>query len=278
MGFTSEAVVGVWLGTYNNAPTFNTNGFNSAAPVWNAVMTAALAGRAPAPFENPGGVVAREICRATGALNDPECPEPTTGLFIQDQFPPDQGFIQTALIDSWTGLLANDFCQTYAIEQAFVATDDLSAIDWLNTAPEGQAYAESMGLSLPASPPPTGSCAQGQGLPVVSISAPNAGAVLRGLVEIRGQAQAPDFSHYELLFARADQPESFQPISASLVQIPQHGGLLGTWDTAPIPTGSYTLRLLVTSTEGGFIERSLNVLIDNPLPPAPIAEPTPAGG
>ena len=279
MGFTSEAVVGVWLGTYNNAPTFSTNGFNSAAPVWNAVMTAAQADRPPVPFENPGGVVAREICRTTGALNDPDCSEPTTGLFIQDQFPPDQGFIQKALIDSWTGLLANDFCQTYAIEQAFVATDDLSAIDWLNTAPEGQAYAESMGLSLPASPPPTGACIQGQGLPVVSVSAPNAGAVLRGLVEIRGQAQAPDFSHYELLFARADQPESFQPISASLVQIPQHGGLLGTWDTASIPTGSYTLRLLVTSTEGGFIERSLNVLIDNPLPLAtPIAEPTPSGG
>ena len=279
MGFTREAVVGVWLGTYNNAPTFGTTGFNSAAPVWHEVMAAALAGRTPAAFENPGGVVAREICRTTGTLNYPDCPEPTTGLFVQDQFPPDagQGFIQTAVIDSWTGLLANDFCRDYAIEQTFVATDDLSAIDWLNTTAEGQDYAESMDLSLPAAAPPTGYCVQGQGLPAVSISSPNEGAVLRGLVEIRGQAQAPDFSHYELLYARAEQPQTFTPISASLVQVPQYGGLLGTWDIAAggIPTGSYILRLLATSLTGGSIERDVNLLVDNPLP---VPEPTPSGG
>ncbi len=291
IGFTRDAVVGVWLGTYNNSPTFGTTGFNSAAPVWNAVMAAALAGGTPAPFENPGGVVAREICRATGTLNHPDCPEPTTGLFIQDQFPPDpdQGFIRTAVVDSWTGLLANAFCGDYAVEQTFVATDDLSAVDWLNTTPEGREYAESMGLSIPVSAPPTGSCAQGQGLPVVNISSPNDGAVIRGAVEIRGQVQAPDFSHYELLYAKADQDASFFPISSALIQVPQHGGFLGAWDTlaAQIPTGQYILRLLVTSSTGGAIQRDLNILVDNPAPTAtpgaiitPVFIPTstPSGG
>lgn len=296
MGFTGDAVVGVWLGTYNNSPTFGTTGFNSAAPVWNAVMAAALAGGTPAPFENPGGVVAREICRATGTLNHPDCLEPTTGLFIQDQFPPDpeQGFIRTAVVDSWTGLLANAFCGDYVIEQAFVATDDLSAVDWLNTTAEGREYAESMDLSIPVSVPPTGSCAQGQGLPVVNISSPNDGAVIRGAVEIRGQVQAPDFSHYELLYAAADQDASFFPISSALIQVPQHGGFLGVWDTlsAQIPTGQYILRLLVTSSTGGSIQRDLNILVDNPAPTATpgaivtpvfvptivsVAAPTPSG-
>lgn len=272
MGFTRNAVVGVWLGTYNNSPTFGTTGYNSAAPVWNAVMEAALAGQAPPQFENPGGVVVREICRTTGTLNHPDCPEPTTGLFIQDQFPPgpEQGFIQTAAVDSWTGLLANDFCDDHVIDRAFVATDDISAVDWLNTTAEGREYADWIGLSLPASAPPTGSCAQGQGLPAVHISSPNEGAVIRGAVEIRGQVQAPDFSHYELLYARAGQDESFIPISSALIQVPQHGGFLGTWDTlaAQIPTGNYILRLLATSLTGGSIQRDLNILVDNPMPTA----------
>ena len=289
MGFTRNAVVGVWLGTYNNSPTFGTTGYNSAAPVWNAVMEAALAGQAPPPFENPGGVVVREICRTTGTLNHPDCPEPTTGLFIQDQFPPgaEQGFIQTAAVDSWTGLLANDFCDDYVVDRAFVATDDLSAIDWLNTTAEGREYAEWIGLGLPASAPPTGSCAQGQGLPAVHISSPNEGAVVRGAVEIRGQVQAPDFSHYELLYAGAEQDESFIPISSALIQVPQHGGFLGTWDTlaAQIPTGNYILRLLATSLTGGSIQRDLNILVDNPTPTAtpgavitPVFAPTVVSG
>ena len=291
MGFTGDAVVGVWLGTYNNSPTFGTTGYNSAAPVWNAVMQAAMAGQAPSRFENPGGVVVREICRSTGTINHPDCPEPTTGLFIQEQFPPgpEQGFIQTVAIDSWTGLLANDFCDDHVIEETFAALDDLSAVDWLNTTAEGQEYAEVMGLSFPVSAAPPGSCVQGQGLPVVHISSPNDGAVIRGAVEIRGQVRAPDFSHYELLYARAGQDESFFPISAALVQVPEHGGFLGVWDTlsAQIPTGEYILRLLATSLTGGFIQHDLNILVDNPKPDAtatPVFSPTvvsvltPSGG
>ena len=76
MGFTRNAVVGVWLGTSDNSPTYNTSGIRSAAPVWNAVMTAAARQKAPLPIDNPGGVVVREICRATGTLNFDTCQIP----------------------------------------------------------------------------------------------------------------------------------------------------------------------------------------------------------
>ena len=88
MGFTRNAVVGVWLGTSDNSPTFNTSGYRSAAPIWNDVMATATNWHPPVPFENPGGVVAREICRTTGTLNYNECPEPTTDLFLHEQYPP----------------------------------------------------------------------------------------------------------------------------------------------------------------------------------------------
>ena len=104
MGFTRNAVVGVWLGTSDNSPTYNTSGYRSAAPVWNAVMSAATNWYPARPFENPGGVVAREICGATGTLSFSACPEPTTGLFLHEQYPPpaEAGFLQRVTVDSWS--------------------------------------------------------------------------------------------------------------------------------------------------------------------------------
>ena len=99
---------------------------------------------------------------------------------------------------------------------------------------------------------------------------------------------APDFDKFELLYASAADPETFYPISASLVQMPQYGSPLGIWDTVAVPNGDYTLRLAADSLSGGFIHFDLKVSIDNtavePGEPAfgPTVEeiiiPTPASG
>ncbi len=282
MGFTRDVVVGVWLGTSDNSPTFNTSGSRSAAPVWNAVMTAAAKQYPPLPIANPGGVVAREICRTTGTLSYPACPEPGADLFLHEQYPPapEQAFLRSLTVDSWTQLLANEFCPSHVVEQNFAAISDTAALDWLNNSEEGRLYAQQAGLTLPVRPPPASACSQGQALPLVNISSPNDGAVLRGSVEIRGQVQAPDFDKFELLYARLEAPEEFYPISASLVQMPQYGTPLGSWDTVQqqIPDGNYILRLAASSLRGGFINYDLNISIDNsPLAPVagePISGPT----
>lgn len=267
MGFTSKAVVGVWLGTSDNSPTYNTSGYRSAAPLWNRVMEAAANWYPPAPFENPGGVVAREICRTTGTLNFPFCPEPTTDLFLREQYPPapEASFLQRVTVDSWTLQRANEFCTGHVIEQNFASVSDVAALDWLNHAEEGRAYAESLGLRLPVQPAPDRGCAQGQQLPLINLSNPNDGAVIRGAVELRGQVSAPDFDKFELLYASSDAPETFFPISASLVQMPQYGSSLGIWDTvaAQAPNGDYILRLAADSLSGGYIHFDLNVSVDN---------------
>ncbi|MCY3782009.1 MAG: transglycosylase domain-containing protein [Chloroflexi bacterium] len=282
MGFTRNAIVGVWLGTSDNTPTYNTSGSRSAAPVWNAVMSAAAAWYPPAPFENPGGVVAREICRTTGTLSTSACPEPSTDLFLHEQVPPpaEQGFLQRATVDSWSLLRANEFCPNHVIERNFAAISDAAALDWLNNSDEGKEYAGGLGLELPVRPPPQEACAQGQQLPLVNISNLNAGQVLHGTVEIRGQVQAPDFDRFELLYASAADPETFFPISASLVQMPQYGTPLGIWDTraAQVANGNYILRLAAKSLSGGFIDFDLNIRVDNSIsdiePPEPAFGPT----
>ena len=267
MGFTRNAVVGVWLGTSDNSPTYNTSGYRSAAPLWNTVMAAAADYYPPQTFENPGGLVAREICRTTGTLNFPNCPEPTTDLFLREQFPPppEARFLQRLAVDSWTLLRANEFCTGQVIERSFVSVSDPAALEWLNNSAEGAAYAERIGLRLPATPPPQTACAQGQQLPLINLSSPNKGAVVRGQVELRGQVSAPDFDRFELLYASAAAPETFYPISASLVQMPQYGSPLGIWDTiaGQVPNGEYILRLAATSLSGGFINFDLDIRVDN---------------
>ena len=267
MGFTRNLVAGVWLGTSDNSPSYNTSGIQAAAPVWNAVMAMATNWYPPQPFQNPGAVVAREICRTTGTLNFPACPEPTTDLFLRDQYPPapEGGFLQRLAVDSWTLLRANEFCASHVVERNFAAIADPAALDWLNNTEEGGQYAEQLDLILPVRPPPQEACAQGQTLPLVNISSPNKGQVMRGAFEIRGQVQAPDFDKFELLYASVDDPETFYPISASLVQMPQYGTPLGTWDTvaSQAPNGDYILRLAASSLNGGFIHFDINIAVDN---------------
>ncbi len=267
LGFTRGAVVGVWLGTHDNSPTYNTSGIGSAAPVWNAVMAAASDRYPPQPFENPGGVVAREVCRTTGTLRSANCPQPSSDLFLQEQLPPpaEQGFLQRVTVDSWSLLRANEFCPNHATQMNFAVIDEPEALEWLNNTDAGRAYAESLDLPLPLRPLPQASCTQGMPLPLVGLSSPNPGAVVNGLVEVRGQVQAPDFDKFELLYASAAEPGIFYPIMASLVLMPQYGTALGSWDTvaAQVPDGDVILRLVATSLSGGSIHVDLPLTVDN---------------
>ena len=277
MGFTRNLVVGVWIGTYDNAPTFNTSGFLAAAPVWNTVLEAALRGRQVTEFPNPGGVVAREICRTTGTLTYDGCPQRTTDLFIQDKFPPspDQGFVQNIAVDSWTGFRANEFCSEYVTQQTFASISDPSAVEWLNNTAAGRAFAQAVGLPIPLKAAPTQACSQGQGLPSIRMSFPNANQEIQGSVTIAGQVQAPNFVSYTLAYSSAQQPENFILISTSTTQVQTNGSPLGTWETSQVSNGNYTIRLTAQSTTGGLIVINTPVLVNNPLPtPVPTLVPT----
>lgn len=280
MGYTRNVVVGVWIGTYDNSPTFNTTGFLAASPVWNLTMEAALRGRQIPEFQNPGGVITQEICRTTGTLYYEGCPERTTGLFIQGKFPPpaEQGFVQAIAIDSWTGLRANEFCPDNVTQSTFANLADTSAINWLNTTNEGRAFAQLVGLPIPLVQAPTDACQQGQGLPTINLTYPGANAILQDVVNITGQVQAPNnFVRYELEYSTATQPNTWVPIGPSQSQQqPVGGSTLGTWDTKLVPNGNYTVRLAVHSNTGGTIYRTAPVSVNNILPtPTPTAIPLP---
>ena len=293
MGFTHNSVVGVWLGTVqDNSITTGVTGFTAASPLWNTVMRAAIDGRAPRAFQNPGGVVQVTVCRETGALADPNvaCPTRVTDIAIQGQLPPspDAGPVQTLPVDSWTGNLANQWCPENVVERTFAAIDDQWAVRWINNESAGQDYARELGLPLPLETPPNVACQQGEQLPTVLINNPQPNNVVENRLVVTGVVSAPNFDYYELRYAPADEVDdaadegddatAFRNITDQIRQeFTIAGSELGTWDTRTVSNGNYILRLAVFSTQGGFIYRDVPVQVQNTTPtPTPTRTPSPA--
>jgi membrane peptidoglycan carboxypeptidase len=280
MGFTNNVVVGVWMGSLNNDRT-NATTSNTAIPVWNTVIRAALQGNAPEPFNAPDGITQQQICASTGTLYDPNvtqiCPDVRMELFLQNQLPPPaaEAFVRTIPIDTWTGLQANQYCPDNTTTGTFVNISDQSAIQWLNSA-QGAAYAQSIGLETPVEQAPTGQCQPGQQLPQVRMSSPTEGQQVQGIVPITGQVQAPNFNRYQIEVATINSPDDFVIVSGPTAA-QQPNGTLGQWDTTTVPNGVYRLRLAVFANDGGYIYKVIQIGVNNVAPTptiAPIIFPT----
>jgi membrane peptidoglycan carboxypeptidase len=273
MGFTKTAVVGVWLGRPDNNPTFTNGSFTAVAPVWNQVMRTAVQGVQPQAFTNPGNVVLQQICTDTGALPGANCPAQRGEYFLVSNPPPpaDQSFVQNIEVDSWTGLRANANCPDNRVALTFANIPDATAVNWLNTTAQGQAYAARIGLPLPLQVAPTGECPFGAIVPSVRLLSPTDGMTLTGAVSITGQVSAnqAEFNRYQLYYAPATTPDQWVAIGpASTAQQPQAGAVLGQWDTRTVANGTYILRLEVIANNGGFINKQVTVNIQNVLPTA----------
>ncbi|PJF22304.1 MAG: hypothetical protein CUN56_06705 [Phototrophicales bacterium] len=290
MGFTNNRVVGVWLGNNQDNPTLNNQtGFTAASPVWNEVMRIALTGENPGQFQAPASIRSAQVCLDRGDLFQPgePCSIARNDFFIEGKLPPENvTFVATYEVDSWTGLIANTFCPNNVIQAQFTTITDNAAIQWLNNTPQGQAYAQRVGLPLPLNPAPTGECDVNTIPPNLVISSPGGGQSIQGSVQIIGQVSAPDLARYEVQYAPAGT-ENWVTITTATTPQPNANSVLATWDTSSVPNGNYTLRVVMYANNafGGSISRRVDVSVFNlqptatPLPtatPAPLIVPTDA--
>jgi penicillin-binding protein 1C len=81
IGYTRDVTVGVWVGNFDRTPLRNSSGVTGAAPIFHAVMLAAVgrAGSADigAPRARPdpaANVAEREVCALSGLGANPWCP------------------------------------------------------------------------------------------------------------------------------------------------------------------------------------------------------------
>ncbi len=113
------------------------------------------------------------------------------------------------------------------------------------------------------------------------ITIPKNGDVVRGEVRISGVAVHPQFQRYELYYAPWPPPSGDQGwiFIGEAHYNQQPNGLLGLWDTRPLPDGPYALKLRVVKIDGNYIESPIvrvDVANTRPTPtPTPTVTPTP---
>lgn len=93
IGFTTDLVMGVWLGRDDNGPLGRgATGGGSAVPIWTEAMRAAVAEKKPAAFpEPPPGIVSAVVDTATGMLVSPETQKSRTEYFLLGTEPTQAG-------------------------------------------------------------------------------------------------------------------------------------------------------------------------------------------
>ncbi len=110
VGYTPDVVAGVWVGNNDNTimnPAI-TSGVTGAAPIWNRIMRAALAGKPDKGFKKPDDVVAVTVDAMAGGL--PHGSDPTRAeYFIKGTEPTAVSPVyKTLKIAKADGKLAND--------------------------------------------------------------------------------------------------------------------------------------------------------------------------
>ncbi|MBI4234870.1 penicillin-binding protein [Candidatus Peregrinibacteria bacterium] len=143
IGYTPTIVTGVWIGnTDGSGMNFNADGYDSGAPIFNAVMSKALSGKAAEPFPEPKGIEHIEIGKASGLLPSSLTPKSmiVTEVFPSFSVPTEvENIFFEVKIDKISGLLATEYTPQDAIETV-VYQNYQDIADMLNWTNEVKAY------------------------------------------------------------------------------------------------------------------------------------------
>lgn len=108
VGYSTQRIVGVWVGNADNSPMVDVSGVDGAGPIWHDLMLLSHAAPPPA-FVRPDKIVEREICSESGMLPSRDCPRFRQERFIVGTQPQlaDTQFRRIA-IDTADGLPASE--------------------------------------------------------------------------------------------------------------------------------------------------------------------------
>ncbi|HRE47442.1 MAG TPA: transglycosylase domain-containing protein, partial [Aggregatilineales bacterium] len=162
-GYTPGAMVAVWMGNNNNSSMSAVAGSTAASLLWNQIMTSALAGVAPSQAAMPTTVAQTSVCDDFGTADHPQCRTRRTELYFTANPPPSIGeIIGTYEVDTYSGLIANEYCPDFKEARTALNILDRWAITWMNTDPTGSRWATERGLRLPVGQRPASACQPGQ--------------------------------------------------------------------------------------------------------------------
>ena len=255
VGYTPDLVTGVWVGNSDNSSMDALPGSRGAGPIWHNFMEQALADAPPLDFERPPGIIELEICADSGTLPSQVCPKRRTELFSIDQPPPgpEYDLHQLVRLDRITGKRATEFCpHNVVIEKYFKVFS-----------PEYRQWAEEHGYPQP--PPQDDTCPLHTYPPQVAFFQPLPDKAVQGIITLVGQAQMPDFSHYNVEWGVGDNPIGWGWVSGPH-ETEVENGQLALWDSQMAENGPITLRVVVYDHQGNSVEGRVRVMVANPTP------------
>jgi membrane carboxypeptidase/penicillin-binding protein PbpC len=268
-GYTPDLVAGVWAGNADNSPVHNITSTSISYRAVRDFMVDALADTPASTFDRPPGLADVETCTPSGLRANASCGRKVRNLLPDAKVPQkEDDWWRKVKVDIRDGLLATEltppqFVQErsgLAVPESVVGFAREQALEWAKVLNAGTAPTDKSTGQAP-----------------VQINAPKQGAKIKGVVNITGRADSPDFVAYRVEFGAGNPPLEWKLLARSEQRQP--GGGLALWNLAGLPEGTYTLRVVledkvrgelstfvtVTVGEGGDIRR-------NPTPP-PTATP-----
>ncbi|MGE3268083.1 MAG: PBP1A family penicillin-binding protein [Chloroflexota bacterium] len=262
VGYTPDIVTGVWVGNSDGSPMKDVQSAASAGRIWRSFMDVVLADVPARPFPRPADVVQREVCKLSGLLPTPECPERIQAIFTPTNLPnrPDDLYRRVEVCKV-NGKLAFDLVPANARESRVYVQFPPPDTEW---GPKN---------GFPA--PPSQRCDDVyRGVHVAKIDAPNPESPVSGTVQVVGSAMMDDFQHLDLEVGAGTSPTVWTKITDGRTA-GVDGALLGVWDTRSFPSGRYTLRLSVYDSVGNVIQASSPAMVGGNAAPTPVGSPAP---
>jgi penicillin-binding protein 1C len=201
-GYTPDLAAVVWVGNADNSPMTGVSGISGAAPIWHDFMEEALKGRPAREFQEPSGLVRREVCADSGELPSTWCPNRRVELFLPGTVPTQVcSWHQSFVVDRSTGRPPGPDTPPDLIEQQVFEVVPPELQQWardrgIPRPPVGLSPSDEQTVRLPPGPllvltsPANGTVFQiSQDLPLtlqkIEVSAAVAGVAAAARVELR---------------------------------------------------------------------------------------------
>jgi membrane carboxypeptidase/penicillin-binding protein len=260
VGFTTQVVVGVWMGTAQ--PEVAETPPLASAAVWNAIIKYISLTQPIEGWSLPPGITNLEVCDPSGLLPTVVCPSVINEIFQQGSEPTQEdNLYQLMHVNRETGQLATVFTPPELVDQRVYLVVPTWAAPW----------AEQAGLPVPPvgyDPiyfPQTESSD-------VHLTGPAMFAHVRRQVTLYGSADDGNFAYYRLQVGQGLYPQNWFLIGED-VNEPVRDDVLGVWDTQGLQ-GLYVIQLLVVDENQRVQNSILQVTVDNTPPQVKILDPT----
>ena len=266
-GYTPELVAGVWAGNSDNSPMYNILSTSISYRALRDFMVEALVDVPATTFERPGGLAEVETCTPSGLKASKECGRKVKNLLPAETAPKQEdNWWKPVKIDIRNGLLATELTPPQYVQERFSFTIPESVTGFART------QAEEWRKFLAASAAPT---ERSGGQTDAIILGPRKGDRVKGVVQIVGKADAADLIAYRVEYGLGDPPLGWTVIIRS--EDRQAGGGLALWNTDGLPSGTYSLRVVMeTKDHGELYSNTITVVVGNA--PTGRATPTPRPG